>query len=281
MKIGIYTNVYRDGDLTVTKKLMAELDKSGIAYFIFGEAATKLGLKDGFNIKEKISVMITLGGDGTILRIASFCAKEDIPILGLNLGTVGFLTELENGEITKLIEIIKKGKFKTEKRTMLHITFGDKTALALNEAVVSRAGCGKMLSLSVLVNGEFVNSYHCDGFIVSSPTGSTAYSLSAGGAIITPSSQVLALTPINPHTLHSKPIVVSNSDVVTIVLKNESIGVIAADGKEFGEIDKNIKIEVKNSKYNASFIRTREKGFFERLLSKLNSWGVTEEKEQC
>jgi NAD+ kinase len=220
-------------------------------------------------------VLVSLGGDGTILRIVSFCAANDIPILGLNLGTVGFLTGLEANETDKLTDILTSKKYGIERRAMLEIETESRSlkSFALNEVVLRRQDSSGLVSLEVSVNGEFVDRYYSDGFIVATPTGSTAYSLSAGGPIITPNAGVLALTPINPHTLHSRPIIISGSDRVSLVPKEACL--IVADGKTAGAAAGGEAVGVTLSSVKAKFIKTDNAGFFERLLNKLNKWSTT------
>ena len=276
MKIGIFTNIHKDSDFSVTKKLAMRLQEGGIEVLLYGDAAKNFNKPDAFLGKSVPEIMLTLGGDGTILRIISYCAENDIPILGLNLGNVGFLTGVELSGLDKLADILKNHRYTIEPCAMLQIKFPGHEVLALNDAVIARAA-GRMISLDVRVNGEFVDNYYCDGFIIATPTGSTAYSLSAGGPIISPQADVFALTPVNPHTLHSRPIIVSGKDVIRIMLAGETIeGAVVVDGRDVGIFTKGQVAEICKSKKIARFIKTDDKSFFGRLLHKLNKWSVTE-----
>ncbi|MCL2847253.1 MAG: NAD(+)/NADH kinase [Firmicutes bacterium] len=274
MQIGLYTNINKDERLQITEQLVKDLNLLGASVSIYGEASKLLKTKDAFTQKENLEVMIVLGGDGTILGIADFCASNNIPILGLNLGRVGFLTGLELGDTYKLFEILSQKKYSTEKRSMLEIAYNGKKYLALNEVVVSRVSASKMIAIAVNVDGEFVDEFNADGFIVATPTGSTAYSLSAGGPIIAPSSDCLALTAICPHTLHARPIVISGNSVVELSSKNDNCDMIL-DGKSIGVLNKTELLTIKKSTKQASFISPNSLNFFSRLLSKLNKWGIT------
>jgi len=275
MKIGIYTNVKKDSKLTLTQKLVANLTRYGAEVFLYGEVAKKMNQTDDFLNSVMPDVMLVLGGDGTILGIVDFCAQHNIPMLGINLGRIGFLTGLEAGEADKLYVILKQKLYKTERRAMLQIDFAGKTPLALNEVVIMRRTGSKIVLLEVSVDGDFVDNYYCDGFIVSTATGSTAYSLSAGGPIITPGADVFALTPISPHSLHARPIVIAAGSTVTIKPVKGACGVIV-DGQMAGEVAKGTGVTVTKATSVAAFIRPEGSKFFNRLLTKLNMWSVTD-----
>ncbi|MCL2797228.1 MAG: NAD(+)/NADH kinase [Firmicutes bacterium] len=280
MKIGIYTNIQKDKDFTVTQKLAAQMQSAGFEVLHYGDSAAFLGKPDAFSSEEKPEIMLTLGGDGTILRIVAFCAERGIPIMGLNLGTIGFLTCLECTSFCRLPEIIKSRAYKIDPCFLLSVKFGGKEVRALNEAVVARQS-GKLMSIKVHVNGEFVDNYYCDGFIVATPTGSTAYSLSAGGPIVSPLSDVILLTPVNPHTLHARPIVVNANDVVSVTPFGDTETCnLLADGNVVGLLGKGESVVIRKSTKPALFIKTDGEKFFSRLLNKLNIWSVTEVGEE-
>ena len=280
MKIGIFTNILKDKDFIVTQKLAEQMRSSGFETLYYGDSANFLGRPDAFSSDEKPEIMLTLGGDGTILRIVAFCAERNIPILGLNLGTIGFLTCLETALFDKLPELIKNRSYKVDPCFMLSVKFGGKEVLALNESVVARHS-GKLMSVQVRVNDEFVDNYYCDGFIVATPTGSTAYSLSAGGPIVSPLSDVFVLTPVNPHTLHSRPIVVNANDIIKITPFGETANCnLFVDGNVVGLLGKGESVQIRKSAKPALFIKTDGESFFSRLLNKLNTWSVTETNER-
>jgi len=308
MNIGIYTNTKKDTSLTITKKLASTLIKSGaklfsaigksaysnsensltkkgeleanephaVRLFYYGEVAKELGEDDAFNLNVSPNVMLTLGGDGTILGISEFCAKNNIPILGINLGRVGFLTGLENSDIEAIFAMLKSKSYLLESRTMLQASLnGVELGNALNEVVVSRKSSSRVLSLDVKVDSDFVDSFYADGFIVSSATGSTAYSLSCGGPIVAPNASVFALTAISPHSLHARPIVISDSSSVSIMACKESCDIVL-DGSIVAELKVGQSVMVKKSEHVASFIKPKSQDFFSRLLTKLNIWSVTD-----
>jgi len=278
MIIGIYTNTYKDSGLVITKKLIADFKKLGVGVLVFGKAAVMLKIVSGESSKQLPFCMIVLGGDGTILDITPFCAKNDIPILGFNLGRVGFLTGLETLDASRIVDILKGKLFTIERREMIEANCNNKTFIALNEIVVSKSSSAKMVSLEIAIDDKFADRYFCDGFIVATATGSTAYSLSAGGPIVAPNAAVFALTPICPHTLHAKPMIISNSSAVNLKPTRDECEIIV-DGKAVCKLPKDKNIKILKSNICASFIKLKDSDdFFTRLQTKLNSW-VGEAKE--
>lgn len=278
MRIGVYTNIYKDSELLVTKKLVKQLHDSKLEFYIYDNLPMKIESVKLFdeNTALQFDLVITIGGDGTILRIAKWCAIKNVPILGINLGKVGFLTEVELQNIADIIAVINKNNFQIEKRSLLKTEKDGLTHLALNEFVVSRNNINKMISLDVFVNNQKLDSYFCDGFIISTPTGSTAYSLSAGGPVISPSTNALALTPINSHSLHSRPVVISDNDCVEICLSGTSCEAsIIVDGELCGALKYGERLKIVKATEQASFVRLSDNNFFSRLLDKLNKWSVT------
>lgn len=272
MQIGIYTNTQKDKNLSKTLKLATSLEKKGASVLVYGEKAAKsLGVIDAFTISDIPVAMLVLGGDGTILNIVDFCAAADIPILGINLGRVGFLTGLEDIGIAEIFNLITNKNTKKEQRCMLEIEFNGKSYLALNEVALNRKLSSKMLSVNVSVDNNFVAQYNADGFIVATPTGSTAYSLSAGGPIIAHNADCFALTAICPHTLNARPMVVASNSHVT--LTSDSDAIIIIDGKGEHILRATSHVYIKKAPEKATFIAPDGLNFFTRLQQKLNIWG--------
>lgn len=279
MKVGIYTNLKKAQSLEVTEKLIKCLQSHNVQYYLHKSLKDKIeGDYFAFNDFD-FDIMFALGGDGTILKLAKHCANKNIPIFGINIGTVGFLTEIEPDMIEETVPKLLKGDYSLEHRSMICYNDGEKTYTALNDIVLNREFNSKLMLLDLYINGEIVDRYYCDGFIVSTPTGSTAYSLSAGGAIISPRAKALALVPINSHSLHSRPIVVDENETVTLkVLKKEPFNLIA-DGDVV--IDGYIgEVTIKKSEKTATFIRLEHHNFYNKLLKKLNKWSVVDIEEK-
>ena len=281
MKVGIFTNLNKDKDLSITTKLVECLKRNKVSYAFDDSLKGKV---DGefFSIKDKLAVdfMITVGGDGTILRIAKYCAICDVPIVGLNLGYTGFLAEEEPERVEVLISALLSKKFDLDCRSLISVTKGEDSFLALNDAVINREYDARMLEADVYVNDEFVDRYFCDGYIVSTPTGSTAYSLSAGGAILSPSVGAFILTSINSHSLHSRPIVVSENDEIKVAASDRSSANLIIDGAVAVGVRGGECVTVKKAEQTAKFVRLRGKSFYKNLLTKLNKWSVTEKEDE-
>ena len=281
MKVGVFTNLHKDKDLSVTKALIDCLGKRGIS-FMLEEGLKSHLLGNFFSLSENVSFdfMFSVGGDGTILRVAKYCALNDIPIASVNLGFTGFLAEEEPSNIDGLVLALLDGKYRIDERNLLCAKVDNKSYLALNDAVISRDFGARMLEADVFVNSEFVDRFFCDGYIVSTPTGSTAYSLSAGGAILAPSVGAFILTSINSHSLHSRPIVVSDSDEIKLTVSNRSVASLIVDGVPAVKLTGGNSVTVGRSNYSAKFVRLCGTSFYNRLLTKLNKWSVTEKEEE-
>ena len=193
--------------------------------------------------------------------------------MGINLGHVGFLAEEEPDKLGEAIAALTSGNYELESRTLLCAKVNDKSFVALNDAVISRLPQSRILETDVYVNGEFADRYHSDGYIVSTPTGSTAYSLSAGGSILCPGVAAFILTPINSHSLHSRPLVVSENDEVTVKPYGECSLVV--DGIEKLRLRGGDEVKIVKNDVSVKFVRLREHGFYGKLLGKLNKWSVT------
>ncbi len=229
------------------------------------------------HIPSDTDFIISIGGDGTLLSAAQAVMRTPIPILGINLGSLGFLTSLERDWRPGLDEILK-GYYRIEERMVLNcrLEFQDgteETLWALNDVVVERADIFNLLALDVRVGEEFLNSYLADGLILSTPTGSTAYALSAGGPIIDPNLDAILITPISPHTLSVRPIVLTGEKNIYIKLSNPGGQAhLHIDGKNTRKIDGNLRIRVRPSSYRIQLVVTPDNTFYEKLRKKLN-WG--------
>ena len=220
--------------------------------------------------------IMVVGGDGTILRIAGQASLYRRPVLGVNCGTVGFMSELEPEEI-EMVRMVKDGSFTLDDRSMLDVHVLNKdgeeiyTTAVLNEAVVTKGFFNRVIPLSVIVDGQEVFQFSGDGVIVTTPTGSTAYSLAAGGPILAPSSDCLAVTPICPHSLTVKSFVVSAASVVTVIpqYKNHQV-FLSPDGDTY-ELHEGDKVVIQRSQRTFSLLRIKGQGFYEIIREKLTN----------
>lgn len=221
-------------------------------------------VKDISICQDDIDFVFVIGGDGTILKSARIFASSEVPILGINLGRLGFLSQANAENIRYVFDKILKGEFITEERVMLKC--GKYTAL--NDFVIKGADCGRTSKFSLQINGKFVCDYLADGIIISTPTGSTAYGLSAGGPVLAPSLNAFVIVPICPHTLTARPIVVPDSEKIEIFSDLNSKYSVSVDGQEFFETDE--KIQIEKSKYKARLALLDDFGFYTILRDKLH-----------
>lgn len=228
-----------------------------------------------------IDLIVVFGGDGTILRVVEYAIEYNLPILAINVRSIGFLSCLEENQLDEAIRLIKSEN-DFEKRTILKIVVDGQKYHALNEVIVQRKTEGSSLNevvkLSLEIDGQLVNKYKADGLIISTPTGSTAYSLSAGGAIITPDVNAFIATPVCPHSLHNKPVVYSDTKQARITaLENSQKCAVYVDGKYVKSLAPGSSIFVSKSKYQVKFFKTKD-NFFNKLLVKLSTWGKVDEQ---
>lgn len=268
MKAGIYFNKnYLSDNRENVERICMKLAENGVECHTVND----------FNDLDGLDVLFVLGGDGTILTVASECAARGVKIIGINYGHLGFLAEFEPERVTEAAELVVRGGYTVQKRCMLKINCSGKTYYALNDIVVQRSTDGEnftnTVNLHVEIDGTTVDNFSSDGVIVSTPTGSTAYSLAAGGSILSPELDAFILTPICAHSLHSRPIVFSNNSVLNLNSVNTKVPlVLAIDGKIVGKVEAGDTITVTKAERTAEFITSSDKNFFNKLLIKLNIW---------
>lgn len=222
-----------------------------------------------------VTFSLVLGGDGTILKTARFYARYEVPILGINLGRLGFLSQAKSTQIEEAVGYILKGAFKIENRIMLTALNGRMNAL--NDIVIKGDGFSRTSRLYVHINDNIVCDYLADGIIISTPTGSTAYTLSAGGPILTPCLDAMVIVPICPHTMNARPIVIPSSEIVKVTSsQNKPLLRISADGQETFNLGINDSIEIRKSEYSAKLILLNlEKNSFYSVLKEKLHWGLS------
>ncbi len=268
MKLGIYFNRHYLADNKAYVETILRLCKSYNAECIIVENISSL---------DNLDVLFVLGGDGTILTVATECALRGVKIIGINYGHVGFLAEFERERLEEAVDLVCKGNYKVKRRSMLEAECGDKKFYALNDLVLQRSTGGKYflntVSIHAEIDGVTVDNFSSDGIIVSTPTGSTAYSLAAGGSVLTPDINAFILTPVCSHSLHSRPVVYEDNSVLTLTAVNSTQPMyIIVDGWDKGEIKSGEVMTVRKSDIYAEFITENDKDFFNKLLIKLNKW---------
>jgi NAD+ kinase len=243
----------------------------------------KKNIESCFNeFSQELDILIILGGDGTLLHAAYKASKYQIPVVGVNLGNLGFLTEIAESERYQVLEEIISGSASVEKRIMLkaRLYSGEawsKTYYALNDVVVTKGTLTQLVRLSSWANGEYVTTYRADGLIFSTPTGATAYNLSAGGPIVHPRLDSIILTPICPFMLESRPLLLPSDTIITTKLLGAARDVkIVLDGRNLWDMHENDQLEISVAEWPLNLICPAKNGYFEILRNKLN-WGVSGE----
>lgn len=276
----IATNGIKDEKLSLTSELENYIAKNG------GTAKRIVGDKGGsvsyeVDDEEKFDGIIALGGDGTILKVSRDLRRLNIPIVGVNLGTLGFLTEIEPEQLFPVVDRLMRDDYELEKR--MNICGGiyqngkeepELVDVALNDIVVSRAGFSRVIGLKVYVNGKVMDVYEADGLIVSTPTGSTGYNLSAGGPIVSPKTDLMIVTPVSPHSLTSKSIVFSSEDEIVVeILKmrkaQKEEAIVSFDGQSGTQLSPGDKIVIKRAKTVTYMAKLFDVSFYEVLREKI------------
>ena len=228
----------------------------------------------------KVDFIISLGGDGTILRISRLVAKYSIPVMGVNLGTLGFLTDTDMKNVFTSLENILNSGIECEERIMLDIEIATKKGIvkttALNDCVIRSVYNGRLTSIDSFINKKFLSSYKGDGVVIATPTGSTAYSLALSGPIIYPTLSLFIIAPISPHTLTHRPMILDSDNVLEFTSTDDNKKtdlIVSVDGQESYILDKNKKVKIKLFQKKAKLIRDRNYSYIDTLKAKLK-WGV-------
>ena len=230
-------------------------------------------------LAQRADLVVVLGGDGTLLSVARAVGECDVPILGVNLGTLGFLTETAREDLFPTLEAVLEGHFVIEERMRFDVRVerdGRELGLftALNDAVISNTALSRMVHLATRADGAEVTTYHADGLIIATPTGSTAYSLSAGGPLLLPTLQAIVVTPISPHTLTQRPLVLPETCVVEVYVEERRGGEVhlTVDGQEGRALDDEDLVTVRRSEHPARLLVPSDRNRFELMRAKLR-WG--------
>jgi len=286
MKAYIYGQKWKDEDSAHIQKVFDKLDAEKIDYAVnesfLQQAPQKFHSKNSLNGHEELSsfgpnVVITLGGDGTILSAVTEIRELETPILGINLGRLGFLASIEQERIEDAIDSLIKNTYTISERAMLQLVtpagvFKDKN-YALNDFTISKRDNSSMIVLHTFVDGDFLNSYWADGLIVSTPTGSTGYNLSCGGPIIFPSSDNIILTPIAPHNLNVRPILLAGTHEITFKIEGRSDNYLCTLDSRHAIIEADAELKLRKNNFTTKLIRLKDHSFMNTIRNKLN-WGV-------
>mgnify|MGYP003290029044 CR=1 FL=1 len=273
-KVCVIANAGKENATQVVERIVAFFHENNVVIRVFWEDFSK---REGCyrQVEPDTECAIVLGGDGTMLRAASELSGMKIPVFGVNLGHLGFLAGTEVSELTEALQKLLAGEFFTEERMMLEVVSeGNLSDKALNDVVVTRSGFSRIISISLYVNGTYVFTYRGDGLIVATPTGSTGYNLSAGGPIVVPTAEAILVTPICPHSLAARGLVLSAEDEVCLIIEEEKKtqdeeAIVTSDGYSSGKLAANDRLTICRTKEKAYFIHLKEKSFFDLLQKKL------------
>lgn len=271
-KFLIFTNTEKDEGLILSKKITEYLSEKGAESSIVCDAILDNGTMDEF--VKGADAAIVLGGDGTMLRATRGIGIYDIPLIGINLGTLGFLTEVEESNVFDALDMLLKDKYIIENRMMIEGTVGNKTFHSLNDIVITRAGFSRVIGLNVYVNGQLLDTYEADGVIVSTPTGSTGYNLSAGGPIVSPKARVIVVTPISPHSLTSKSVVFDSTDEIKIEIAKkrktqDTEAIVSFDGGNSIDLGAGDVVSARVSLRTMRLIKVHDVNFYSVLRDKI------------
>ena len=273
----IMTNEEKDPGFSTSNKIREYIESKGGAAFLrkdFTEDTQSYS-----NIPGEVECVIVLGGDGTMLHASRLIAPHDLPVVGLNLGTLGFLTEIEMSHLSEGIDDLLNDRFHIEERMMLegcifHRDISCYRLSALNDIVITRSGFSRIISFKIIVNGELLDVYAADGVIISTPTGSTGYNLSAGGPIVNPEANVILITPVCPHSLQAKSIVLGEWDTIEIhiqkVRKTQlEEALVTFDGQVAERLNPGDIIKIHKSRKVAKVVKVQENSFYHTLRVKV------------
>jgi NAD+ kinase len=280
LRVGIVANSSKVSARALVQKAARLIHRNGrVAVCDTGTAQlAQLTIKsapDVAALTRQVDMLLVFGGDGTMLRVAREMRGAPTPILGINIGGLGFLTDVSSARLAQALRHVWDGQFTLESRALLEATgqCGQRPirVCALNDVVISRAIVSRLIELEVSVDGEILTCYRCDGLIVSSATGSTAYSLAAGGAIVSPNAEVFTLTPICPHTLSNRSVIVSLDSAIAVrVLSDKPETILSADGQSESALTAGDVITVRRSRHSVRLMHLQGTSFFATLRQKLH-----------
>jgi len=288
MKIAIYSRIIDYEQRSEIQQLFDELIKQHIEPVIYHPFLEKIrsefllpsdisSFTESKDLNGSIDFIISLGGDGTLLDTVSLVRDKNIPVLGINFGRLGFLASIGKEDLKTAVSSLVDRTFVIDKRSLIHLDsnkalFG-KVPYALNEFAIHKTDTSPMIKIHTYLNGEFLNTYWSDGLIVSTPTGSTGYSLSCNGPVVFPDSSSFVITPVAPHNLNVRPIVVPDNNIISFEIEGRSDQFICALDSRKEIVEMNVQLAVRRESFTISLVRLNENNFLQTLRNKL-SWGL-------
>lgn len=268
--------------------LLEELARHDTAILVFGQLLERFTLPAHLldkvtpfltpdDLDEQIDCLISLGGDGTLLDTVTLVKNKNIPILGINFGRLGFLASISRDELTSAVDALVNHTYLIDKRSLMHLDsneplFGE-TPFALNEFAIHKRDISPMVKIHTYLNGEFLNTYWADGLIVSTPTGSTGYNMSCNGPIMFPESACFVITPVAPHNLNVRSIIVPDNNVISFEVEGRADQFICALDARREIVNKSIQLAIRREKFGVNLVRLNENSFLSTLRTKL-TWGL-------
>jgi NAD+ kinase len=289
MKIAVFGQYYQNNTHSIVEKVVAFLEQNNIEICFYKNFYEKLienkALESKYAtfdthecLKNNFDYLISIGGDGTILRAATFIRNYNLPIIGINAGRLGFLATIQEENIQKLLTRVLANDFSISKRTLVSLHAHPENVdledlnFALNEITVSRKDTTSMITIETYINNEYLNSYWADGLIMSTPTGSTGYSLSCGGPVIMPTSNCFVITPIAPHNLTARPLIIPDDSELTLKIKGREEQYLVSLDSRITSVSNETTLTIKKSDFHISIIEFPEEGFLRTIRKKL-LWG--------
>jgi NAD+ kinase len=288
LKAAIYSRVLDRNQQPSIQLFFDELNQAGITPVVFKpylhEIKDNIALPDSTatfathdELTQDIDFVISLGGDGTLLDTVTLVRNKRIPVVGINFGRLGFLASIGRDELSDAVKALASRSYIIDKRTLIHVdsdlpVFND-TPYALNEFAIHKQDIAPMIKIHTYLNGELLNTYWADGLILATPTGSTGYSLSCAGPVVFPEACSLVLTPIAPHNLNVRPIVIPDNTIVSFEVESRSDEIICALDSRRETVDKNVQLAVRKESFVLNLVRLNENNFLQTLRNKL-SWGL-------
>lgn len=288
MKIAIYGRPTKDNLSEHIQVLFNKLNESKVEVLIYEPfyrfISQGLTLTDSYKtfqshtaLKKGVNFVLSIGGDGTFLETLMYVRDSGIPILGINTGRLGFLANVAKTEINSAIDALLGNRYTIETRALLNLTttnnlFGDLN-YALNELTIMKKDSLAMVTVNAYINGEYLNSYFADGLIIATPTGSTAYSLSCGGPLVMPGSENFLITPIAPHNLNVRPLIISDNNVITLKISGRSNQYLVTMDSRSEVVDNSVELTLKKADFYANLVKLENQSFFNTIRNKL-LWGL-------
>lgn len=288
MQVLVFGRKYKEKDKAIIQETLDALVAEGINIYIYGpyldtikehvKLPKNYGVFDShmdFKI-HRIDVVVVLGGDGTMLSAVCLVRDSGVPLMGINLGRMGFLADIHKEQVRQSISMIRHGRYSIDERTTLYLEanpniFGD-MPFALNDCTLLKRDTSSMITVHTFINGDYINSYWADGLIISTPTGSTGYSLSCGGPIIFPDSGNFVITPVAPHNLNVRPIVISDESIISFEIEGRGENFICTLDSRFEIIRNDYQLAVRKNDFTIRLVRLEDVSFLQTIREKL-TWG--------